>query len=305
MHGQHKINQIAAHFRRVRVNCSIADLPLMQEMRLSLFRRGGKLTQFSMLTALLLATLITGCSKGTTAEPDSSSQPPTITVPPASIAVTVGQTATFSVTATGTAPLTYQWQGSGGPIAGATATTYTTPPLTIQNNGNSFAVVVTNAAGSKTSSPATVTVNSGGSTGCSAAPSVPGSPVATANSSSQISVSWSASSAGSSCTVTYNVYRSTMSGFTPAQSNQIVFSQAGTSFVDGNLAAAMTYYYVVVAVDAAGSSVPSAQVSANYPVFFVAPPDLHYSSCTACGIGGDCSDSQHHQLGLDSEYISD
>ena len=41
--------------------------------------------------------------------------------------VTAGQTATFSVVAGGTAPLSYQWQKNGANISGATLPSYTTP----------------------------------------------------------------------------------------------------------------------------------------------------------------------------------
>jgi hypothetical protein len=85
---------------------------------------------------------------------------PTITTPPASITVTVGQTASFSVTASGTAPLTYQWYKNGTAIAGATSTTYTTPATVAGDSGSLFTVTVTNTAGSVTSSAATLTVNS-------------------------------------------------------------------------------------------------------------------------------------------------
>jgi hypothetical protein len=104
----------------------------------------------------------------------------------------------------------------------------------------------------------------GGSNGsCSAAPGAPGGLSATATSSSQISLSWGASSAGSSCTVSYNVFRSTTSGFTPSSSNQIASSLPGTTYADTGLTASTTYYYVVEAVDAAGSSAPSPQASAE------------------------------------------
>src|SRR5271163_1254622 len=84
---------------------------------------------------------------------------PTFTSQPASITVTAGQTATFSVAATGTQPLTYQWQKNGAAIGGATASSYTTPATTTANSGSTFAVVVTNSAGSLTSAAATLTVN--------------------------------------------------------------------------------------------------------------------------------------------------
>src|SRR5207249_148618 len=85
--------------------------------------------------------------------------PPTITTQPASRTVTAGQTASFSVTATGTAPLSYQWQRGGVPISGATLASYTTPSTTSGDNGAQFTVVVSNTAGSVTSSAATLTVN--------------------------------------------------------------------------------------------------------------------------------------------------
>jgi len=84
---------------------------------------------------------------------------PTITTAPASQTVTAGQTATFTVVAAGTAPLGYQWQKHGVNIAGATATSYTTPVTTGADNGSRFRVVVSNTAGTVTSVVATLTVN--------------------------------------------------------------------------------------------------------------------------------------------------
>jgi hypothetical protein len=84
---------------------------------------------------------------------------PTITSQPANQTVTAGQTATFSVTATGTAPLIYQWQKNAADIPNATATSYTTPVTTTADSGELFRVVVSNSAGSVTSNSATLTVN--------------------------------------------------------------------------------------------------------------------------------------------------
>src|SRR5882672_6558847 len=89
-----------------------------------------------------------------------ANQPPTIVTPPANQTVTAGQTATFSVTASGTAPLSYQWQENGADISGATLASYTTPAATAQDNGAQFRVVASNSAGKATSNPATLTVNS-------------------------------------------------------------------------------------------------------------------------------------------------
>jgi hypothetical protein len=63
------------------------------------------------------------------------------------------------VTATGTAPLSYQWRKNNAHIKGATSASYTTPPTTTADNGASFKVVVSNSAGSVTSNSATLTVN--------------------------------------------------------------------------------------------------------------------------------------------------
>ncbi|HTQ58885.1 MAG TPA: choice-of-anchor D domain-containing protein [Candidatus Solibacter sp.] len=84
---------------------------------------------------------------------------PTITTQPVNQTVTAGQTATFTVVAGGTAPLSYQWQKNGVNIAGATGTSYTTPVTATTDSGSTFRVVVTNTAGTVTSSAATLTVN--------------------------------------------------------------------------------------------------------------------------------------------------
>jgi hypothetical protein len=84
---------------------------------------------------------------------------PTISSQPASQTVSVGQTASFSVTATGTGTLTYQWKKNGAAITGATSASYTTPAAIASDNGSSFTVTVTGTSGSVTSSAATLTVN--------------------------------------------------------------------------------------------------------------------------------------------------
>ena len=86
---------------------------------------------------------------------------PSITTQPVNQTVTVGQTATFTVVATGTAPLSYQWQKNGTAISGATSASYTTAATTSSDNGAQFVVVVSNTAGSVTSNAATLTVNAG------------------------------------------------------------------------------------------------------------------------------------------------
>jgi hypothetical protein len=84
---------------------------------------------------------------------------PSISTQPANQTVTVGQAATFSVVAAGTAPLTYQWLKNNAKISGATSANYTTPPTLSGDSGATFRVTVTNSVTSITSNPATLTVN--------------------------------------------------------------------------------------------------------------------------------------------------
>ena len=88
---------------------------------------------------------------------------PTITAQPADMTVTVGQTASFTVTATGE-NLFYQWQQitdngqSWTDISGANAATYTTVATTTDMSGTQYRCVVSNSAGSVTSDAAILTV---------------------------------------------------------------------------------------------------------------------------------------------------
>lgn len=88
---------------------------------------------------------------------------PSITTQPDNATVKVGETATFTIAASGT-DLTYQWQidrndGNGWVnIVGATATSYTTSTVNISCNGFKYQCVVSNAAGTVTSNTAVLTV---------------------------------------------------------------------------------------------------------------------------------------------------
>jgi hypothetical protein len=113
----------------------------------------------AVLTSLLLA-FMSACGGGST--PGISAPPtvtgPSITTQPQNQTVAVGSSAGFSVTAGGTAPLLYQWQKGGANISGATSSTYTTPATVAGDDGSVFQVVITNGAGSVTSSQAKLTV---------------------------------------------------------------------------------------------------------------------------------------------------
>ena len=105
--------------------------------------------------------LLAGCGGGGGGSGSPAAVAPAITVQPADQRVVVGQTATFSVTANGTAPLSYQWQKGTTPIAGATAASYTTPATSLPDSGATFQVVISNSVSSVTSSSAMLTVAAG------------------------------------------------------------------------------------------------------------------------------------------------
>ncbi|MDI1335131.1 MAG: matrixin family metalloprotease [Lacunisphaera sp.] len=89
----------------------------------------------------------------------TSGTAPTITTQPASVTVTAGSNAAFSVVAAaGTSPISYQWMFNGAAISGATSATLSLNSVT-SASGGSYTVVVSTGAGSVTSSDATLTVN--------------------------------------------------------------------------------------------------------------------------------------------------
>lgn len=100
-----------------------------------------------------------GCSSEGPPPISGSSVGASIAVQPLSITVAAGQTAMFTATAAGSAPLSYQWQKNGVNIAGATSASYTTPATTSADNGAAFTVQVSNSVGNVTSNPAILTVN--------------------------------------------------------------------------------------------------------------------------------------------------
>ena len=116
-----------------------------------------------LITVMLVAFSFAGCGGYSSTATVNGNGPvaPYITTPPANQTVTAGQTATFSVAATGTPPLTYRWQKNGADITGATSSSYSTPVTTAADDGEMFRVMVSNTAGSVTSNSAMLTVNAG------------------------------------------------------------------------------------------------------------------------------------------------
>lgn len=114
-----------------------------------------------------------------------------------------------------------------------------------------FIVTAANSVGeSAASTPVSATTNA-------APPAVPAAPtgVTATGGANQVSISWSAVPGATS----YNLYWATTPGVTTSGTK---ISTAASPYVQTGLAASTTYYYIVTAVNAAGQSVASAQVSA-------------------------------------------
>jgi hypothetical protein len=108
-----------------------------------------------LLMSLTLLALV-ACHDDSTAPPETVA--PTISAQPSDQTVIAGQSVTFTVTASGTAPLLFQWQRDGADVAGATASTYALNSTTTSDSGAKFTVVISNSAGTVTSSAAMLTV---------------------------------------------------------------------------------------------------------------------------------------------------
>ncbi|MCX8516809.1 MAG: DUF1566 domain-containing protein [Rhodoferax sp.] len=115
-------------------------------------------TLVAVLAAACLSIALTACGGGVSGSSggggSTQAEKPTIGTQPASQSVVTGSSATFTVATTGSAMLTYQWKKNGTDISGATNSSYTTPPTTSADDGAQFSVVVSNSAGSTTSSDA-------------------------------------------------------------------------------------------------------------------------------------------------------
>jgi hypothetical protein len=133
-----------------------------------------------LIAALIVALTLTACGGGGSDSPTpaegggdtpAAATAPSIVTQPAAQSVTAPAPATFSVTATGSPALNYQWRSSSNgtdwtDISGATGASYDTGGTDPGMNGRYYAVVVSNSAGSVTSGSAQLSVQaSGGGTG--------------------------------------------------------------------------------------------------------------------------------------------
>jgi hypothetical protein len=113
-----------------------------------------------ILGCALAAASVCGCAGGgaTSRAPAPAPTAPTITRQPAAATAVEGQPAEFTVQASGTEPLAYQWRRDGVSIAGATSASHRIASAAATDSGARFSVAVSNTAGSVTSSEAILTV---------------------------------------------------------------------------------------------------------------------------------------------------
>ena len=206
-------------------------------------------------------------SASTTVTVNSATVKPSITTPPASQTVTAGQTASFGVAATGTAPLSYQWYRNGTAISGAASSSYTTATTTTSDNGAQFTVVVSNTAGTATSSAATLTVNS-----ATVKPSIttpPASQTVTAGQTASFGVA-----ATGTAPLSYQWYRNGTAISGAASSS---YTTATTTTSDNGA------QFTVVVSNTAGTATSSAatlSVTAVQPQISVVPGSVSFGSVT-------------------------
>ncbi len=99
-----------------------------------------------------------GCSSEGPPEIRGDQVGASVAIQPLSLSIAEGEKATFTVTAAGSAPITYQWMWNAVAIPGANDASYTTSALDAADNGAVITVEVSNPIGSATSIPATLTV---------------------------------------------------------------------------------------------------------------------------------------------------
>ena len=103
---------------------------------------------------ILLAVILQICGCGGTCN-----VAPSISGQPAKQTAAIGQSALFTVAASGSAPLSYTWLKNGVAIPGATEASYITPAVSSADAGSVFTVTIQNEFGALTSNPANLTVN--------------------------------------------------------------------------------------------------------------------------------------------------
>ena len=188
---------------------------------------------------------LTTTSNAVTLTVTAAAVAPAITTQPVPVTVTAGQSAIFSVAASGTGTLSYQWSKNGTAISGATSASYTTPTTTVADSGSTFSVKVSNSGNSltTTSNIVTLTVNA-----APVAPAIVTQPVAVTVTAGQ-SASFSVSATGSGTLA----YSWTKGGVAISGANSATYTISNTASTD-------TGSYAVVVTNSV-SSVTSTSVS--------------------------------------------
>jgi hypothetical protein len=115
-----------------------------------------------VLFAFAVTGLLSGCGTAqvsSSVRAAASNAAPSISQRPQNATAKDGSPASFTVVATGSAPLTYQWMQNNEPVPGGTGSTLRIAAVSLADSGAQFSVIVRNNAGGVTSSPATLTVN--------------------------------------------------------------------------------------------------------------------------------------------------
>jgi hypothetical protein len=137
------------------INTSSSDMEIGGTDNNTVYFR-GLIDEVSVYSRALSTTEIQAIYNAASAGKCVTAVPPYVVIQPQDQTVPDGYTARFSVTATGTSPLSYQWLFNSTNLPGATAPTLTLTNVQATNDGT-YAVVVTNAAGSTVSSNAMLT----------------------------------------------------------------------------------------------------------------------------------------------------
>jgi len=120
--------------------------------------QGDNAALFSVQVSNAVDTVTSQAATLTVVAPQSV---PVITTQPASVVATAGGSASFAVVATGSGPISYQWQRNGNDIPAAVEASLTLNAVSAADNGAQFRVIVSNSQGSVPSNAATLTVSSG------------------------------------------------------------------------------------------------------------------------------------------------
>lgn len=158
--------------------------------------------------------------------------------------------------------------------------TYETQSIVVNLRSGANSIQMFNLDGASISRADTLTVTPVAPGACITVPPRPATPHGSAQSATQIDLSWSPGVAPTSCTVkSYDVFRSANPAFVPSADNEIANGLTSTVYTDKTALCNLTYYYSVVAVDEAGGSVAS-------PPFTVATEACPASSTVQINSGG-------------------